>query len=766
MFEPGWIMIGFIEKCLGDPKQFDPARLKPIPILYGTPNFPIFYNQTLNSCPSQTSMAATNMSEPGWIMIGFIEKCPGDPKQFDPARLKPIPILYGTPNFPIFYNQTINSSPSQTSMAATNMFEPGWILIGFIEKCLEDPKQFDPARLKPIPILYGTPKFPIFDNQTLNSCPSQTSMAATNMSEPGWIMIGFIEKCLEDPKQFDPARLKPIPILYGTSNFPIFYNQTLNSCPSQTSMAATNMFEPGWILIGFIEDRLGDPKLLNPARLKPIPILYGTPKFPIFYNQTLNSCPSQTSMAATNMFEPGWIMIGFIEECLEDPKQFDPARLKPIPIFYGTPNFPIFYNQTLNSCPSQTSMAATNMFEPGWILIGFIEDRLEDPKLLKPARLKPIPILYGTPNFPIFYNQTLNSCPSQTSMAATNMFEPGWILIGFIEDRLKDPKLFKPARLKPIPIFYGTPNFPIFYNQTLNSCPSQTSMAATNMFEPGWILIGFIEDRLWDPKLLNAARLKPIPILYGTPNFPIFYNQTLNSCPSQTSMAATNMFEPGWILIGFIENRLLDLKQFDPARLKPIPILYGTPNFPIFYNQTLNSCPSQTSMAATNMFEPGWILIGFIEDRLGDPKLLNAARLKPIPILYGTPNFPIFYNQTLNSSPSQTSMAATNMFEPGWILIDFIEDRLRDPKLFKPARLKPIPIFYGTPNFPIFYNQTLNSCPSQTSMAATNMFEPGWILIGFIEDRLGDPKQFDPARLKPIPFYMGRQNSLYSIIRH
>ena len=445
------------------------------------------------------------MSEPGWIMIGFIEKCPGYPKQFDSARHKSIPVLYGTPNFPIFFNQTINCSPSQTYMAATNMFEPGWILIGFIEKCLGDPKQFDPARLKPIPILYGTPKFPIFDNQTLNSCPSQTSMAATNM------------------------------------------------------------FEPGWILIGFIEDRLGDPKPLNPARLKPIPILYGTPKFPIFDNQTLNSCPSQTSMAATNMFEPGWIMIGFIEKCLEDPKQFDPARLKPIPIFYGTPNFPIFYNQTLNSCPSQTSMAATNMFEPGWILIGFIEDRLEDPKVLKPARLKPIPIFYGTPNFPIFYNQTLNSSPSQTSMAATNMFEPGWILIGFIEDRLKVPKLFKPARLKPIPIFYGTPNFPIFYNQTLNSCPSQTSMAATNMFEPGWILIGSIEDRLWDPKLLNAARLKPIPILYGTPNFPIFYNQTLNSCPSQTSMAATNMFEPGWILIGFIEDRLLGPKTIRPS---------------------------------------------------------------------------------------------------------------------------------------------------------------------------------------------------------
>ena len=159
-------------------------------------------------------------------------------------------------------------------------------------------------------------------------------------------------------------------------------------------------------------------------------------------------------------------------------------------------------------------------------------------------------------------------------------------------------------------------------------------------------------------------------------------------------------------------------------------------------------------MAATNMFEPGWILMCFIEDRLGDTKQFDPARLKPIPILYGTPNFPIIILQTQNTSPSQTSMAATNMFVPGWILIVFIEDRLGDTKRFNPARLRPIPIFYGTPNFHIFCVQTINSPPPQTSMAATDMFEPGRILIGSIENRLGDPKQFDPARLKPIPIVM------------
>ena len=53
-------------------------------------------------------MAATFMFEPGWNLIDFIDKRPGDPKQFDPARLRPIPIFYGTPNFPITIVETLN----------------------------------------------------------------------------------------------------------------------------------------------------------------------------------------------------------------------------------------------------------------------------------------------------------------------------------------------------------------------------------------------------------------------------------------------------------------------------------------------------------------------------------------------------------------------------------------------------------------------------------------------------------------------------------
>ena len=170
------------------------------------------------------------------------------------------------------------------------------------------------------------------------------------------------------------------------------------------------------------------------------------------------------------------------------------------------------------------------------------------------------------------------------------------------------------------------------------------------------------------------------------------------------------------------------------------------------------------------MFEPGWILIGFIEDRLGDPKQFDPARLKPIPIFYGTPNFPIIIVQTLNSSPSQTSMAATNMFEPGWILIGFIEDRLGDTKQFNPARLKPIPIFYGTPNFPIFY------CSDNKFFSISNFhggykyvwagLNPDWN-VSLINRLFEILIQFHWARTQTIqfPFSMGRQTSLYSIIR-
>ena len=108
MFEPGWNLIDFIDKRPGDPKQFDPARLRPIPIFYGTPNFSIIIVETFNSSPIQTSMAATFMFEPGWNLIDFIDKRPGDSKQVDPARLRPIPIFYGTPNFPIIIVETLN----------------------------------------------------------------------------------------------------------------------------------------------------------------------------------------------------------------------------------------------------------------------------------------------------------------------------------------------------------------------------------------------------------------------------------------------------------------------------------------------------------------------------------------------------------------------------------------------------------------------------------------------------------------------------------
>ena len=50
-------------------------------------------------------------------------------------------------------------------------------------------------------------------------------------------------------------------------------------------------------------------------------------------------------------------------------------------------------------------------------------------------------------------------------------------------------------------------------------------------------------------------------------------------------------------------------------------------------------------------------------------------------------------------------------------------------------------------------------------MAATNMFEPGWILIGFIEDRLGAQNNSIQPGSNPFPFSMERQTSLFSVFK-
>ena len=153
------------------------------------------------------------------------------------------------------------------------------------------------------------------------------------------------------------------------AKLPYILNQTINSSPSQTSMAATNMFEPGWILIGFIEDRLGDPKQFNPARLKPFPFSMGR-------QTSLYSMFRQKFFSNSNFhggykyvwagLNPDWFHWG----SSRGPKQFQSSPAQTHSHFLWDAKLPYIHcNQTLNSSPSQTSMAATNMFEPGWILI-------------------------------------------------------------------------------------------------------------------------------------------------------------------------------------------------------------------------------------------------------------------------------------------------------------------------------------------------------------------------------------------------------------
>ena len=191
------------------------------------------------------------------------------------------------------------------------------------------------------------------------------------------------------------------------------------------------------------------------------------------------------------------------------------------------------------------------------------------------------------------------------------MFEPGWFLIVFIDDRLGDTIQFNPARPRPIPIFYGTPNFPIFCVQTINSSPTQTSMAATNMFEPGWILIGFIEDRLVGPKKIQIGPAQTHSHFLWDAKLPY------NHCSNKKFFFNSNFhggykyvwagLNPDWFHWG--SSRGHKTIQYSPAQTHSH--LIWDAKFPYIHCSDNKISPSQTSMAATYMFEPGWFLISF-----------------------------------------------------------------------------------------------------------------------------------------------------------
>ena len=153
------------------------------------------------------------------------------------------------------------------------------------------------------------------------------------------------------------------------------------------------------------------------------------------------------------------------------------------------------------------------------------------------------------------------------------MFQPGWFLIAFIDDHLEGHETFQSSP--------GSDLFPI-YMERQTFLFSEFKQKILLQFKLPWrlqICLSRAESWLVSLRIVwriqnksNRPGSNPIPIFYGTPNIPIIIVQTQNSSSTQTSMAATKMFEPGWILIGFIENRLRNTKQFNPARLKLIPI--------------------------------------------------------------------------------------------------------------------------------------------------------------------------------------------------
>ena len=152
-------------------------------------------------------------------------------------------------------------------------------------------------------------------------------------------------------------------------------------------MSATNTFEPGKILLCFIDKLSKGPKTIwsSPAQTH-FPFFYGTPKLPFnHYSDIKSILQSRTCVSAINTFEPGWFLLGFIDNCPGDPKQFDPARLRPIPIFYGTPNFLVIIIQTLNLFLNlEPARSATNTFWAGLrSLIGFHWWESRGPKTIR-----------------------------------------------------------------------------------------------------------------------------------------------------------------------------------------------------------------------------------------------------------------------------------------------------------------------------------------------------------------------------------------------
>ena len=165
------------------------------------------------------------------------------------------------------------------------------------------------------------------------------------------------------------------------------------------------------------------------------------------------------------------------------------------------------------------------------------------------------------------------------------------------------------------------------------------------------------------------------------------------------------------------------------------------------------------------MFEPGWNLIDFIE-RPEDPKQFDPARLRPIPIFYGTPNFSIIIVEKLfpNSNLHGGYIYVWAGLKPDWF---HWQSSRRTQNKFDPARLRPIPIFYGTPNFPIIIVETLNFFLQ---------FKPPWRLhlcLSRAETWLISLTSVQGTQINsiqpgsdPFPFSMERQTSLKSLLIH
>ena len=571
------------------------------------------------------------------------------------------------------------------------------------------------------------------------------------MFEPGWILTGFIEDRLVDPKQFNQVRLRPIPIFCGTPNFLIIIAQTKEISPSQTSMAATNMFEPGWFLIGFIDDRLGDTQTFQSSPAQTYSHFLWNAKLPYFLCSNNKFFSNSNSHGGYKYvwaeLNPVWFHWGSSRG--HKTSQTGPAQT----------NSHFLWDAKLpyNHC-SNTKFFFNSNFHGGYkyVWAGLNPDRFhwESSRGHKTIQSSPA----QTHSHLIWDAKFPSILQSDNKFFSISNFHGGYIYVW--------------AGLNPDWFHWGSSRRP----KTIQSSPAQTH----SYF-------------LWDAKLphyhcsntkffFNSNFHGGYKYVWAALNPDKFHwrsskrHKTIQSNPAQTHSHL--IWDAKFSYIFQSDNKFFSISNFHGgykyvwAELIPDWFHWWSSRG----HKTIQSSPAQTYshflwnaklpyfLCSNNKFfsnsnfhggykyvwaglNPDWFhwesSKGSKKNQSG-PAQTNSHFLWDAKLPYNhCSNTKFFFNSNFHGGYKYV-WAGLN---PDW----FHWWSSRGHKTIQSSPAQTHSYLIWDAKFPIIIVRTKEISPSQISLAATNMFEPGWFLISVIDDRLGDTKQFNPARLKPIP---------------